>query len=284
MSNPAIQNPNTFLSGVCVSDVEGNQFVANEPLGPTAHRVLEIRRPVVERHEDTIHLGLPVFHEADLRCVIQLTGRTNDGISGVFEVWEPSGAYRDLKLTSGYFAHLERFQNVSSFVRFEQGAGLPGQAAVAGKAVVHDNLKQHPGFLRAAGASAGELQTALALPIFAPDFLCTVVLISSVPTPLAKCIEIWKPENGSLTLEHTAASDTSLEGDLLEIGATAPADGFLAESQARRTAVLCSDLDQLSASRACDSNSVAVVRPSDSALAIPTYKGSDLNSITLLWM
>jgi len=39
-------------------------------------------------------------------------------------------------------------------VRFEKGSGLPGQVWQDRRGVIHDELATHPGFLRAAGASA----------------------------------------------------------------------------------------------------------------------------------
>ncbi|MEM8736128.1 MAG: GAF domain-containing protein [Planctomycetota bacterium] len=240
---------------------------------------IKSRTPQLDEHESAVCLGIPVFWQDQVQCIVQLIASREDGDSGVFEIWKPSGTYQDLQLAAGYFGHLERFENVSSFVRFEQNAGLPGQAASSGSAVVHDDLKNHPGFLRAAGASAGELQTAIALPLFRPEFHASVLLISSQVTPIAKYIEVWKPSDAkSFTLEQTGSPMATIPSGACDLGTSLSAEsGVISQVLSSQSAVLCETSDDLNAGR--DSGT-----PSDRCLAIPTYSGEQLNNLALVWL
>jgi hypothetical protein len=71
-------------------------------------------------------IAIPVVCGSTCTSVVVLALR-NSSSFGVFEIWKPIGRYAELGLVDGYFSTLERFHNVSSFVRFERGMGLPGQ-------------------------------------------------------------------------------------------------------------------------------------------------------------
>ena len=150
-------------------------------------------------------LAIPIYRESKIINVVVMTIQPKSIGAGVFEIWEPVAPYDEVKLRSGYYAHLERFSNVSSFVRFERGSGLPGQVWDSKQAVIHDDLPSHLGFLRAAGASAGLLQTAVGIPVMDNDELKSVaVLISSAATPIAKGYEVWNASENGFSLEGAA--------------------------------------------------------------------------------
>ena len=150
-------------------------------------------------------IAIPVYRAKKITSIVVMSIKPKTDGAGVFEIWEPVEPYEEVKLRSGYFAHLERFANVSSFVRFERGSGLPGQVWASKQAVIHDDLPSHVGFLRAAGASAGLLQTAIGVPIMSDDELKSVALvISSKATPIAKGYEVWNATDDGFTLEGSA--------------------------------------------------------------------------------
>lgn len=282
LSSASLTNRFFFLSQVFIHDFRHGLRTSNEqPFNSCAERTLADGCPHIERSGEKVLLSLPVFRSAELRSIVNFMGIARTGISGVFEIWKPTGVYHDLKLTESYFGQLDRFQNVSSFVRFEMGGGLPGQAAVNGHAVIHDDLQNHPGFLRAAGASAGELQAAVALPIFGPDFVATVLLISSKSTPLARRIEIWVRSGAELELSQIAQTD--VDADLrcqFNVGKRVPLDsGILGEVVREQAAVLSTDSNLLTPCRGSQE-----LEGQQSCLAIPTYRGADLNSICLFWL
>ncbi len=282
LSSVPLADIGSFLSHVVVHDMQNGQLLTTDyPIDACTERVREDGLPHVVEEGDRVVLAIPVFCGAELRSIVTLVGKSRAGASGVFEIWEPHGPYRDLRLTEGYFGRLERFQNVSSFVRFEIGSGLPGQAAMLGQAIIHDDLQNHPGFLRAAGASAGELQTAIALPIFNPNFAAAVLLISSRSTPLARCVEVWTPVGTEFELQQIAHTELLVSfGAWPEVGKRlSAATGIFGEVVQHRNAILCNDPCWLAEGHV-DLEATA----SESCLAIPTYQDATLKSITLLWL
>ncbi|MEM1226029.1 MAG: GAF domain-containing protein [Planctomycetota bacterium] len=197
---------NSFLSGAFVLSVsEGSA----EPVGTPAidvlvANVLAQRFPKVEVFSEeamadvAAAIAIPVLRGDEVTSVVVLmaTRKLPSEVDvpepvGVFEVWSPIPPYAEVCLDSGYYGKMERFANVSSFVRFECGTGLPGQVWEKAMGVIHQDLSNHPGFLRAAGASADLLQTAMGIPVFGSDFIASVLLITSDRTPLVRGVEIW---------------------------------------------------------------------------------------------
>ncbi|MCA9194608.1 MAG: GAF domain-containing protein [Planctomycetales bacterium] len=272
---------NSFLEQVLVHDLSlGLQTDTPLWIAECNSVVLETRKPQLAQEGLSVCLGFPVFYGQSLQSIVNWVGSSADSAIGVVELWESRGPYRDLQLIAGHYGCLERFQNVSSFVRFEPGYGLPGQAAESGVAIVHDDLPNHPGFLRAAGASAGELQTAIGLPIFDPNFVAVTVLISSRTTPMARWIEVWVPQKQGFVMQQMAIcgmldEQHNLPAQEAEVSRV----GLLGEVAAGHRAMVTCDTHQLCRERRELGFSVA-----ESCLAVPTYRGEDLKSITLFWL
>jgi len=227
-------------------------------------------------------LAIPVFRGGHTVSVVVLFARkANQEIQdpvGVFEIWEPIGEYEEVGLRSGYYGKMERFQNVSSFVRFEKGSGLPGQVWSGRLAIVQDDLGNHPGFLRAAGASADLLQSAIGIPVASEQFCCTAVLISSQSTPIARAFEVWNRCDDHFELTSCAYMDVE-DGFALELGSTCPLDeGILGHAMRIEQAALVEDVPALMLARSSD-----LAMPSPTAgLAIPHFQGDTVTSICLL--
>ncbi|MEL6105691.1 MAG: GAF domain-containing protein, partial [Planctomycetota bacterium] len=173
----------TFLKDVLVIDVDGSvpATCESELVNAAAEKSIASGFPVIEMSEEEglVTLVVPVFRSGRIVSLAAFLAWARESAIGVFEIWQPVGEHDELNLTGGYFGSLERFQNVSSFVRFEKGSGLPGQVWRNLSFVVHDNLPRHTGFLRAAGASAESLQVAVGMPVLSDQFLATALLISS---------------------------------------------------------------------------------------------------------
>ncbi|MGI9473546.1 MAG: GAF domain-containing protein [Rubripirellula sp.] len=202
----------------------------------------------------------------------------HDNVVGVFEVWEPVGVYEELALKVGFFGKMERFRNVSSFVRFEKGNGLPGQVWQQRAGVIHDDLSNHPGFLRAAGASADLLVTAIGLPVATNAYHASVLLISSCVSPLARGFEVWQPVDDGFSLLGGAYRGL---GDGIDL----PAETHLPTGQglpglaARAgSAVLSEDVETLFAGR----GEAARLPEAACGLAIPYFDGETLTSVATL--
>ena len=219
-----------------------------------------------------------VYRDGEIVSVVALAASDQDSALGVFEIWEPVGQFDEVRLAQGYYSKLERFQNVSAYIRFEKGSGLPGSVWHRRRAVVHNDLPNHPGFLRAAGASAEALTTAVGIPIFDDDFVASIVLISSAKSPLARGIEIWTPDgDGFVLLEGSYPSlDASFalaSGARLEDG-----QGLSAMAKQHGGACVSSDVAVFAAGREITPALAAGHR----GLALPYYDGALLTSVVVL--
>lgn len=282
---------NCFLSGVGVFDVnkdgtlEGDSHtpgfvIAEKSLTSGTAEVTSTGLPV----DSSSAIAMPVFRGGKIVSIVCLIARAKDETVedpiGVFEVWEPIGAYEEVALKAGSYGKMERFQNVSSFVRFEKGSGLPGQVWQNRCGIIHDQLAEHPGFLRAAGASADLLRTAIGIPVADEEFHAAAVLISSQSTPIARGMEVWKVLEDSNEFELSSSAYYQLgDGYALPIGSrTMGNEAFFAKVLDEKRAVVTDDPDMLLAGRSPDT---ALPGPT-SGLAIPFFDGQTLTSVTTL--
>ncbi|WP_372895987.1 hypothetical protein [Stieleria sp.] len=223
----------SFLTNMIVLEIDDSGSspscsipVADRAIAASLETGLPTIKQSVEGEADAVAMCVPIYRSEEIASVIVWVGSASDETVGVMEIWQPISEFDDLNLTQGYYGPLDRFQNVSSFVRFEKGMGLPGQVWRNLSFVIHDNLPSHPGFLRAAGASAESLQVAIGLPVFGEDFLATAVLISSDSAPIARGYEVWRCAEDHLLLESRAYQ--RLEQSLMyEVDQTVPLEGSL---------------------------------------------------------
>lgn len=108
------------------------------------------------------------------------------------EFWVPSRDRSFLEYGGGLYGTATRFGALSRTLCFARGEGLPGQAWQAGHPIV---LRQFVGsyFQRTSAAHAEGLTCAIAIPIFAGDFLTSVLVIfcGDNDEDQAGAIELW---------------------------------------------------------------------------------------------
>lgn len=288
---------NNFFSEVRVFNVtDGEIESTHEPsLDRLVRHAFEIQTPWVERDESSLPaevaaaIVLPVFRSNSLVSLVVFlakkslpAGTEASELVGVLEYWCPVPPHDEVALSDGYYGKMERFANVSSFVRFEKGMGLPGQVWEKQTAVIHDDLANHPGFLRAAGASADLLQTAIGIPVFAADFVGSVVLISSLKTPICRGFQIWKAcEEGFELIDATynELHDSVCRGPGYKLPAE---DGWARLITDSGGAVTSVDETLLTSGESVAESDTDTV-PS-CGLAIPNFVGESLDSfVTLLF-
>ncbi len=289
---PVTTCSHSFLSDVRVYDVDVSGHLI-DPVGlPTeslATRAIEsgcaevTTDSSVMSDDSSSAIAIPVFRDQRVVSVAVLSARTlndeRDDVVGVFEVWEPVGVYEELGLKAGYYGRMERFRTVSSFVRFEKGNGLPGQVWQQCCGVIHDDLSNHPGFLRAAGASADLLRTAIGIPVAAQRYHSTAVLISSAVSPMAKAMEVWQTEDDGFALLG-GAYDSEETAERLALHSNAKLDllsGLPGLANQANGAVLSDDVDRLMAGRSRLDNESPTA-----GLAIPFFCGDVMTSVTTL--
>lgn len=115
------------------------------------------------------------------------------------EVWVPSVDRSILEFGGGLYGKATRFAAISRTLCFGRGEGLPGQAWEQGQPII---LKQFDGsyFKRTAAAHAEGITCGIAVPIFAGDFLTSVlVMFCGDDEAHAGAIELWHndPKQGS---------------------------------------------------------------------------------------
>jgi len=107
------------------------------------------------------------------------------------EYWVPGRDRTTLEFGGGLYGAATRFAAVSREMVFGRGEGLPGRAWEAGHPVVLKDLQQ-PAFRRAAAARAAGLTSGIAVPIFAGEFLTSVLVIFCADDEAhAGAIEVW---------------------------------------------------------------------------------------------
>ncbi|TWU03722.1 hypothetical protein Pla100_06520 [Neorhodopirellula pilleata] len=282
---------NCYLSDVAVFDVEADGHFAHNRFGevlPVVHRALASGTAEVTTSQLPLDaasaIAIPVYRDNRIVSIVVLLSRKSDETIqdpiGVFEVWEPIGPYEEVALKDGYYGAMERFHNVSSFVRFEKGNGLPGQVWDRRCAVIHDDLANHTGFLRAAGASADLLRTAIGIPIAGDRFHAAAVLISSVSTPIARGMEVWSVLPDSNDFELTSSAYYQLGDDYaLPIGTVCHCDAApFVRMRTEKRAMVTDDPNELLAGR---DPRLALPGPT-SGLVIPFFDGVTLTSLAVL--
>jgi hypothetical protein len=118
------------------------------------------------------------------------------------EIWVPTADRRRLELGAGLYGPLREFEAVSRRTQFAHDEGLPGKAWAAGHPIVLKDLTRSY-FKRGDAAGAAGLTCAVALPIFAGQFLIAVlVLFCGGDREHVGAIELWHtpPASGEMGL------------------------------------------------------------------------------------
>ncbi len=134
----------------------------------------------------------------------------------VIEVWVPSHDRSYLEYSGGLYSSANRFGAASGSRCFGRGEGLPGQAWEQGKPIV---LKQFEGsyFQRTNAAQADGLTCGIAIPVFAGDFLTSVlVMFCGDDDEHAGAIELWH-------------NDPKQGADMALVGVRGPVQFFVAD-------------------------------------------------------
>lgn len=171
-----------------------------------------LQSPLIERnHEGRLDeefatqgisraVAIPAMQGEHCRGVIVFLCDESDGKQGAFEVWRPNER-SELALTESWHAGLDRFGLISQYVKFPKRAGLPGKVWDDRFPRVMGSLSRSRDFVRAAGAKAEGLSTAIGIPFMKSPFHLDAVLLllSAVRTPIARVMEVWaaEPQSGA---------------------------------------------------------------------------------------
>jgi|TARA_R110000868_G_scaffold100529_7_gene276410 hypothetical protein len=117
------------------------------------------------------------------------------------EIWVPNHTESDrsshLHAAASYYGELGHFAEISATMTFGYGEGLPGSAWQCGHPVLWSDLRSDR-FKRSNFISDTGIDSGLAIPIFAGDFLqAVVVLFCGNPGTASGAVEIWQNDTQS---------------------------------------------------------------------------------------
>jgi len=107
-------------------------------------------------------------------------------------VWHVDPDRNELRLSSGYFCKWDEFRRLTASTRFVKGSGLPGRVWATHQPVLLEDLSESKAFLRAEAAQSIGLKFGVGLPVQYASGFGIVVLLSSLTSPVARSIDIWR--------------------------------------------------------------------------------------------
>lgn len=169
-------------------------------------------------------VAIPAMQNDACRGVVTLLCTESDHRQGAIEVWRPNER-SELAITDSWYANLEHFGLVSQFVKFPRRAGMPGKVWEDRFARVMGSLGTSKNFVRAAGAKAEGLSTAVGIPIMrsAREIEAVLLMLSTQQSPIASLIEVWAPDPKTNALRVVSADygpyvDLGPAGKQLQLG------------------------------------------------------------------
>ena len=175
-------------------------------------------------------VGFPVIRAGKcLAVVVLLFGGDDDALGGL-ECWRPVKERFELTLASSFYAGMPRFEKISQYVQFPKGSGMPGTVWEDRSPSLLTGLSTSKSFMRAAGAGAEGLSSAVAWPIvdYGDHLYSVVVLLSAGRSPLAEAMQVWQPgESNPLVLTRTDSPAGTPLREACRDNPPAPGDGML---------------------------------------------------------
>jgi hypothetical protein len=154
----------------------------------------------------TCGIALPIFSGDYLSSVVVFFCGDGENHAGAIEVWKNDPAEsKDMKLADGHYGLTgDTFEFISRRTSFRAGTGLPGLAWLQNAPVFLPDLGKGSGFLRGDSAVKVGINRGLALPCATPGRSHFVLaLLSALGTPIARRLEIWRPDFDSDALALT---------------------------------------------------------------------------------
>lgn len=169
------------------------------------------RTPVIgdappSEHGPAVVLALPAYRGDACRGVLALQFSNAIEGQGAIEVWRRNER-NELARDEAWYHGLKRFAAISRCVKFPRRAGLPGKVWADRFPRVLGSLGSSSSFVRAAGARAEGLATALGVPFMsnALELESVLLLLCSRGAPLFRAVEVWAREPGGKELTIVSA-------------------------------------------------------------------------------
>jgi hypothetical protein len=152
----------------------------------------------------TCGIALPIFAGDYLSAVVVFFCGDDEDHAGAIEVWRNDAkASKDMTLADGHYGRTgDTFEYLSRRTGFRRGIGLPGQVWESGTPLFLSDLGRGSGFLRSDGAVKVGINRGFALPCPTPGGdACVLAFLSALGTPIARRVEIWRPDGDVLRIE-----------------------------------------------------------------------------------
>jgi hypothetical protein len=140
---------------------------------------------------------VPVFAGDFLSAVLLMFCGDDTEHAGAIELWHNNPrAGSDMALVDGYYGNTgDAFEMSSRRTLFRRGTGLPGMAWESDSPVFIEDLGKSARFLRADSATKVGINRGFAIPCPVPgDEHYVMAFLSALGTPIARRVEIWKPD------------------------------------------------------------------------------------------
>ena len=155
----------------------------------------------------TCGIALPIFCGDYLLAVLVFFCSDQGEQAGAIEVWHTDPRTGpDMALDDGHYGRTaDTFEYLSRRTRFRHGIGLPGQAWAARAPVLMPDLGRAAGFMRSDSAQRVGINRGLAMPCATPGpDLYVIAWLSALGTPLARRMEVWRPDAAQAALQLQA--------------------------------------------------------------------------------
>lgn len=151
--------------------------------------------PTIAPHEDNpkaATIAIPCVRGGEGRGLVVLRCDAGSELRGAFEVWRRDDR-GELGLADGWYANLDRVQQITEHIKFPQRAGLPGRVWEDRFPRVLGGLAESKHFIRVAAARSERLSAALGVPYMRkpPVLDAALLILNAEVSPVAKAMEVW---------------------------------------------------------------------------------------------
>lgn len=154
----------------------------------------------------TCGIALPIFMGDYLASVVVFFCGDAEDHAGAIELWhhDPARSH-EMSLVDGHYGRTaETFEFISRRTSYRPGIGLPGAAWESRAPVFMPDLGRGSGSLHAGSQQKVGINRGFAIPCSTPgDDVYVLAFLSALGTPIARRVEIWRPDAkvGLLRLE-----------------------------------------------------------------------------------
>ncbi len=228
-------------------------------------------------------IGIPVIVSGKVNSILTLFVQCSAEATGAIEVWERDRQRDELGLRGAVFSKLGRFANVSHYIKFPRGSGLPGRCWEDRQVKLVDRLGSSPDFMRAAGARAGGLDLGVAVPVMGSEHELHSVIqfLSSSRSPIARVFEIWDVSDDKSQIQLRSCSHSQCDSFAemskqlqYELG-----QGIVGTTWETGQAMVSSDLPSVDPKRASAASADGIT----SAISMPVFVGEYLKSVLVMF-